>query len=93
MAGGRKPRPLPEIDAKVAGRFWKKVARGKPDECWVWLGAVTDRGNATLGIKYSSYLATRVAWAIDSGCDPYPHRVRARCHTPGCVNPRHFVIE
>ena len=44
---GRKPRPLPKdgslpaLTAAEAARFWRKVRRGEPGECWPWVGGTS----------------------------------------------------
>jgi hypothetical protein len=74
-------------------RFWSKVDRGGPDECWMWTGAKDPRGYGHIqsGAPHSvNVYAHRAAWIMDRG-EPLRHRiVMHRCDTPGCVNPRHL---
>lgn len=90
-----KPIPLEK-------RFWSKVRRGGPDECWLWTGA-TNAGRNTrggpygkLGDEYPSsrtVLAHRVAWRLAHGEDPAPGvHVDHICNQSLCVNPGHLRL-
>ena len=51
-------------------RFWAKVDKGGPDECWLWTGALSrGYGNLVIGHSGNRY-AHRVAWELMVG--PYP---------------------
>lgn len=54
---GRQPRPLAE-------RFWEKVDRRGPDECWPFLGSIDGRGYGSIGANGGKPLrrAHRVAY-------------------------------
>jgi len=85
---GPKLRPLAE-------RFWSKVERRNPNECWPWLGA---KGKEGYGRVHRGdrrmVLAHRVAYELAVG--PVPHgleldHVKARgCTRRDCVNPAHL---
>jgi hypothetical protein len=74
----------------VVARFWEKVDRRGPDECWPWLGATDQSGYGSFGAKGSRYRAHRVALMTRE--DP-PSPQHCACHTcdnPNCVNPAHL---
>jgi transposase len=76
-------------------RFWTKVKRGQPHECWPWLAARQPDG---YGLFHTSdgrhWGAHRYAYEVTYG--PIPQclvidHVRARgCNRTDCVNPAHL---
>ena len=77
-------------------RFWAKVDRRGPDECWPWLSATDRAGYARFGsvTRYGTNIAHRIAWMLVNG--PIPDgldldHVRARgCVLRSCVNVNHL---
>lgn len=88
MKRRRRSRPLVE-------RYWSKVRRGGPDECWLWRAGANSsgygviRGDADTGSRMM--LAHRIALILD-GRDPGELGALHSCDTPRCQNPAHLRV-
>lgn len=77
-------------------RFWEKVARGGPDECWLWQAATT-RGYGRFGIgghRNRPVMAHRFAYEAlvrPLGPGEVLHHDPERCGNTRCVNPAHLT--
>lgn len=76
----------------IAERFWSKVDKRGPDECWPWLGMKTDKGYGRFSIGSSLYVSTRVAFTLANKRDPGNLFVCHACDNPGCCNPAHLWL-
>lgn len=84
----------------LAERFWPRVDRRGPDECWPWFGARDAGWYGVLGLGSrrddSRHLerAHRVAWSLannDGAPIPDGLHIRHRCDNPPCCNPGHLL--
>lgn len=84
---GRFARPFAE-------RFWEKVDRRSPDECWPWLGrARTSFGYGAFAIgRDRANRAHRIAWELTNGPVPVGLSALHRCDNPPCCNPAHLFL-
>lgn len=73
-------------------RFWEKVDRRGPDECWPWTGGVNSRGYGRLRWDKEPELANRVAWIIAHGPIAPGAYVLMNCGNPLCCNVAHMTI-
>jgi hypothetical protein len=84
---GPRPRPL-------AARFWEKVERRGPNDCWLWRGAMSWNGYGRIkpdGPRDVPHMgAHQAAYMLAHGAIPAGHVVHHICGQRACVNPRHL---
>jgi hypothetical protein len=79
----------------LAVRFWEKVDRRGPDDCWEWLGSRHAFGYGRIGVGAPSRdieTAHRVSWVLHFGPVPSGKHVLHHCDDPPCVNPAHLFL-
>lgn len=87
--GPKGPR-IPMVD-----RFWAKVQRGGPDECWLWTGSLTKSGGygqLSRSRALGPIRANRISYELHIGPIPDGLCVLHLCDTPACVNPAHLFL-
>jgi hypothetical protein len=70
-------------------RFWAKVIRGAPDECWPWT-AFRDRGYGRFWSGKALVWAHRFAYELLRGPIPEGLTIDHLCRNRSCVNPLHM---
>ena len=70
-------------------RFWSKVAKGGPDECWPWQAGTDGRGYGLFRLGAAMVRAHRLALELHLG-RAVVGDVLHRCDAPGCCNPAHL---
>lgn len=77
-------------------RFWRKVDKRGPDECWPFTGTKNQYGYGRIrkgGDRGGKMIfAHRVSWEMHNG--PIPDGLQAlhKCDNPPCVNPAHLFL-
>lgn len=85
--------PALNVDPGFTFRFWAKVDRRGPDECWPWTGYCKETGYGRLGMKGAQgRRAHRVAYELATGIVPGSACVLHRCDNPPCCNPAHLRL-
>lgn len=81
----------------LENRFWSKVEKRSPDECWPWIGYMDRDGYGKIRINFKTHPSTiwgahRVAYLIHHGeirNDLFCCHV---CDQPSCCNWRHLFM-
>lgn len=76
----------------IEARFWEKVDKRGPDECWPWLGATTFYGYGVIGEGRRKLIRShRLSYEMHTGPLSGTEVVRHTCDNPVCVNPHHLL--
>jgi len=82
--GGRPAAPLED-------RYWPKVDRRGPEECWPWIAALAPNGYGHFnGQDGSHLLAHRIAYQLANGPIPEGLTIDHLCRNRACCNPAHL---
>ena len=73
-------------------RFWAKVDKRGPDECWPWTASKNAAGYGWFGFNGRVQRAHRVAFQIAHSADISGQFVCHSCDSPSCVNPAHLWL-
>ena len=74
-------------------RFWSKVDKRSPDECWEWTASTRgNNGYGQFGLDGKNESAHRVAYMLTFGEIPEGQVVRHKCDNKTCCNPEHLEI-
>ncbi|KKL16934.1 hypothetical protein LCGC14_2490630, partial [marine sediment metagenome] len=83
---------IPSPTPQDANRFWAKVNKCAPGNCWLWLGNHDRSGYGRFCFMGTNHAAHRVARKIATGESLAELHVMHTCDNPPCVNPSHLVV-
>lgn len=77
---------------KDIARFWSKVQKNGPDECWPWIAKAKSAGGyGVLKIRTGqNIVASRISAFLEHGAPKEGKNALHSCDNPICCNPRHL---
>jgi hypothetical protein len=88
MRVAKRARHMPK--APWLARFWSRIDKRGPDECWPWTATRNSRGYGQIRTPDGIFFAHRLAFLIEHGRWPEPVCMHT-CDLRWCVNPAHLV--
>jgi len=83
------------LTTPLAERFWPKVDKRGPDECWPWKASKLPKGYGMIGRGHNDGTpghSHRVAWELTYGSIPLGLCVCHKCDNSSCCNPAHLWL-
>jgi len=82
--------PLQFMNSEVRERFWSRIERGDPEECWPWRTRSSRNGYSLWEWLGMSWMVHRVAYTLVKGPIPDGLTVDHLCRNKRCCNPSHL---
>lgn len=85
-------------ELRLYDRFWSKVRKRGPEECWLWTASRTGAGYGQIwtsmvkGVRGRRLDAHRCSWELHYGKIEEGFHVLHKCDVKLCVNPSHLYL-
>ena len=76
----------------VQERFWDKVNKAGPDDCWEWQAGIGANGYGSFRLEGKTLTAQRASYLFNVGEIPEGQIIRHKCDNRRCVNPDHLEV-
>ena len=73
-------------------RFWSKVKKGNPMDCWEWTAAIKYSGYGMFSYKSRNVGAHVIAYYLHTGIIDNTKTLDNLCRNRKCVNPHHLDL-
>jgi len=73
-------------------RFWAKVDKRGPNDCWPWTGTTDKDGYGEIHFHGKHDKAHRVSWELLHGPIPENMKICHHCDNPPCCNDAHHFL-
>ena len=83
------------MSKSLGERFWEKVDKKGPDDCWPWTASTIRKGYGQIregGPTRNMLLSHRVSYELHNGLIPEDLQVLHSCDVRQCVNPAHLFL-
>ena len=82
---------LADATAEMLVRFWGKIDKRAPNECWIWAGCCSPAPSIKWGDRLVS--ALHIVYELERGeAVPEGTQTRRTCGKERCINPAHFKL-